>query len=516
MGYNELSYLLVFLPAVLCVFSLSPRRARPAVLTAASWIYFYLNSRILVLYLIGETVFVYGMALAMDRAGERRRVRRSLMLLSVGAVTGVLLYVKYTGFFLAQVNKVRAASGLGQIALPQIAVPVGISFYTLEAVGYLLEVYWKRVPADRDFLRVALLLGFFPQTLEGPVARYTDTAMQFTAACAARQDGRGRITAEDLSGACLRIFWGMFKKLVVADRLNTAVGILYGNFQDYHGAMIAVAAVAYAVQLYMEFSGMMDVVIGSARLFGIRLPENFRQPFFSQTASEFWRRWHITLGVFMKEYVFYPVAASKRAKSLGRKVRKKHGRRAAKLVTSALALTPVWLLNGLWHGPKWNYIFYGIYYLVILMTELALEPAKAFFYRKTGADSGRPLFRALRILRTWLIIFTGELFFRADGVRAGLSMFRSMFDRFSLAQLGGGALLKLGLGSADWAAVIAGTAAVTVYDLMKEKGFSANGWLKARRTWVRWACSYALIFAVIIFGAYGTGYQPVDLIYAGF
>ena len=538
MGYNELSYLLVFLPLSLLLFSICPGRFRSYLLTGISWLYFFFCSRYLIVFLIGTTIWTYLMGILIERLGtelpespaaqaapacaKQRRLHRAAMLLANGALFGVLLYLKYTGFFLRQVNKVILHMGGTEIAIPHLLVPIGISFYTLEAVGYILEVYWKRIPADRNFLNIALFLGFFPQTMEGPIARYGDTVQQFSELgqwgrflCNSNRKSVPR-TLEEMTASAMRICWGMFKKMVIADRLNTIVAVLFGEYEKQNGILIIVAAVCYTLQLYMEFSGMMDVVIGSARLFGIRLPENFRQPFFSQSASEFWRRWHISLGAWLKDYLFYPVAASRFSKKIGKKVRKRSGRYAAKLVTSALALTPVWLFNGLWHGPEWNYIFYGIYYLVILMMELVLDPVRDRFYQKTGISResrGAVLFR---ILRTWLIIFTGELFFRAEGLRAGFHMFTSMFRNFGASRLWDGTLLKFGLTPADWVAIVAGTAVVFVYDLLCEKGFSMRTWLFARKLPVRWACCYALIFAVIIFGAYGTGYQPVDLIYAGF
>ena len=449
------------------------------------------------------------------------------MLLANGVLFGVLFYLKYTGFFVRQLNKLVVHAGGAAIIAPRLLVPIGISFYTLEAVGYLLEVYWRRIPADRDFIRIALFLGFFPQTMEGPIARYGDTAMQFSSLSEKAEITRCGMpgiqaadsvprTLEEMTASAMRICWGMFKKLVVADRLNIIVATLFGEYEKQNGVLIIVAAVCYTVQLYMEFSGMMDVVIGSARLFGIRLPENFRQPFFSQTASEFWRRWHISLGAWLKDYLFYPVAASTTAKKLGKRLRKMSGRYVAKLAVSALALTPVWLFNGLWHGAEWNYIFYGIYYLVLLLLELALEPVKAGFYRRTGIRQNGRGATLLRILRTWVIIFTGEMFFRAPGLRAGFCMFRSLFHGFGISRLWDGTLLTFGLGMADWTAIIGGTAVVFLYDLLRERGFCIRDWVFARKLPVRWALYNALIFAVIIFGAYGTGYQAVDLIYAGF
>ena len=196
--------------------------------------------------------------------------------------------------------------------------------------------------------------------------------------------------------------------------------------------------------------------------------------------------------------------------------RKKFGKYITKIGTSFLALTPVWLFNGLWHGASWNYIFYGIYYLVLLMLEVILEPAKKAFYRHTGFPKNGRFWTGFRILRTWLIIFTGELFFRAEGLRAGVSMFRSGFRNFGIQRLWDGTLLKMGLDKADWIVILAGIAVVFVADLLKEKQIDVKAVLAKRSLPVRWAAFYALIFAVLIFGAYGSGYRQVDLIYAGF
>lgn len=509
MGYNELPYLALFLPAALAAYQLTPSAYRKYVLLVFSWLYFFLCSHLLLIYLVGVSLAVYLLGRAMGRT-DRRSFRRKLFCgAGIAALFGGLLYVKYTNFFIRILNGIGSRSGLwGGIPAKKILVPVGISFFTLEAVSYLLEVCWGRAEAERDFCRVALFLGFFPQTLEGPIARYQDTAMQLT-------KGEG-IRLENLRDGAVRIFWGLFKKMLVADRLNTAVGTIFNNYTQYHGAMTAISGVLYALQLYMEFSGVMDIVNGSAQMFGITLPENFRQPFFSQTAAEFWRRWHITLGVWCKTYLFYPVTTSGLTMRWNRYARKKWGKYAARIGISALALTPVWLFNGLWHGPQWNYIFYGIYYLVILLLGEILAPARQAFYAATGFHEDSAFWKLFRILRTWVIIFIGEMFFRANGLRAGLFMFRSMFREFRLRSLWDGSLLALGLDRWDYAVIVLGTAAVFVYDLLKEKNRPLWEIISTKKTPVRWTFAYCLIFAVIIFGAYGSGYQKVDLIYAGF
>ena len=294
------------------------------------------------------------------------------------------------------------------------------------------------------------------------------------------------------------------------------VGMLFREYTNYHGAWIPFAAVCCTLQLYMDFSGMIDVTIGSAQLFGITLPENFRQPFLSEDAGEFWRRWHITLGVWLKTYVYYPIVTSKRVLRLMKSAKKKHGKYAAQLLVSFLALTPVWLFNGVWHGPHLNYILYGVYYLVMILLNEALKPAKTAFYRRTGFRREGAFFKVFRIVRTLIIVVTGELFFRAKGTRAGLFMIAQTFRDFDLSELTLTNLHTFGLDTADYAVILFGTILVFAYDLMREHGFDVNTWLSGKKRAVRWALYYAAVALVLVFGAYGTGYLAVDMIYANF
>lgn len=509
MSYNTLPYLVLFLPLTLLIYQTVKQEKRKYILLFASWLYFWFFSRWLILYLIGTTAAVWIIGLLIGRWRNKTHMKHILALIGIGGVFGVLLYVKYTAFFAGILNKMIARlGGQTQIGIIKIAAPIGISFYTLEAAGYLLEVYWGRMSAETSFLRIALFLSFFPQTMEGPIALYKDTAAQLTAGKPVTQQG--------IFDGCCRILWGLFKKVVIADRLAVIVNELFNHFEIYSGVMIPVAAVSYTIQLYMEFSGVIDIVIGSGYMFGIKLPENFRQPFFSQSASEFWRRWHISLGTWLKTYLFYPVTNAGLTKRWNKYARKKYGKYISKVGTSFLALTPVWLFNGLWHGAKWNYIFYGIYYLTLLMLEVILDPLKRSFYRRfgmTGEEKGLVLFR---VLRTWLIIFTGELFFRSDGVRQGMTMLKNMFIHFTWKPLWDGTLLNFGLDKADWCIIAAGVAVVFLSDLLAERNVNVQAWLEKRSFIIRWAAYYGLIFGVIIFGAYGPGYQAVDLIYAGF
>lgn len=224
----------------------------------------------------------------------------------------------------------------------------------------------------------------------------------------------------------------------------------------------------------------------------------------------------MTLGVWFKTYIFYPVSVSSMVKKWNRFGRKHLGKYVAKLGVSAIALFPVWLLNGLWHGPQWNYIFYGMYYFAILLGGVALEAVRSKALSLLHANEHALYWRIPQILKTWVIIFVGELFFRANGLLAGLRMFVSMFQDFTFEDLWNGTLLRLGLDMADYLAVAAGCLVVACVGMIKERKLLGEAGLQAFRTPVRWGLYYGLIFAVIIFGAYGVGYQQVDLIYANF
>lgn len=523
MAYHNAAYLLVFLPSVILFYQIAPHRARWMVLLGASCMFFWSVSGKLLIYLIGSTLFTHYICVCMmwvraegEQAGKRseqelraRKTEKRILIFGIIVLTGVLAYLKYYNFFVGNWNavsdKVHAFPHLPQKSL---LLPLGISFYTLQAIGYMVDVYWKKAEVCIHPGKTALFLGFFPIIMEGPVCSYTQISDDLW---------KGRpVRSEQLTEGLTRILWGLFKKLIIADRLDVMVNMIFGHHEKYHGLMILAAAIAYTIQLYMEFSGCIDIVIGSGRIFGVRLPENFRQPFFALDASDFWRRWHISLGVWLRTYIFYPVSTSAFVKKLSCSSKGKNGRYFSKLRVLAVALFPVWLCNGLWHGARWSYIFFGMYYYVILLAEAAAEPLTRWILKTIHVNKDAFFFRILCILKTWVIVFTGELFFRADSLKTGMQMFLSMFQGASPGQFAGGALLKLGLDQADITAVVVGTAIVFIVDLAKEKQVFGNQGLKNLCLPLRWALYYCLLFSVIIFGAYGVGYQAVDMIYAGF
>lgn len=528
MAYQSLVYGFVFLPLCLAAYQIAPQRWRKRVLLAFSYLFFWLLSRELIIYLLGTTVFVHctgiwlewlkseqkAELLTADRS-EKKRIKsiyqkksRQVLAFGVLMLLGTLAYLKYYNFFASNVNGIFGGILPFTIEQKNILMPVGISFYTLQAIGYMADVYWGKIRAEENMEKTALFMAFFPQIMEGPICRYQDT-------CDTLYEGRP-LQMNNLTDGYIRIFWGLFKKTVIADRLAIGVDAIFGNYASYNGSMIVFAAVAYTIQLYMEFSGCMDIIIGSGQLFGVKLPENFRQPFSAQSAAEFWRRWHITLGTWFKTYIFYPVSMSSPVKKWNQYGRKHFGKYITMLGTSAIALFPVWICNGLWHGARWSYIFYGMYYFSLILVGIAVEPVRDRILKILHISPEFQGLKYMRIAKTWVIIFVGELFFRADGLRAGLHMFRSIFRNFQLSNLWDGSLLNLGMSRADLFAVMAGCIVVAIVGSAKERGIRVRNSLEKKPVFIRWSIYYALILAVIVIAAYGDDYQVVDMIYAGF
>ena len=527
-SYFTTSFVAVFLPVTFLAYLLVPRRARGPLLLFSSYAFLFILSKSAIAYLLASTVITYLTGMAMrsqlaarnerlkEKGNKRLLVKRScaarmkvLLVLGLLANLAMLVALRYLRFFGDIV-----ASLLGLVGVhwafdpPFLGAAIGISFYTLMALSYLIDVYREKMPADTNPLRVALYLSFFPQIMEGPISRYDQTARTLW-------EGRD-VEWDEVYAGVTRITWGFAKKIIVADRLDILVGKVFDNYQAYDGGIIACAAVMYTLQLYCDFSGCMDVALGMGRLFGVALPENFRQPFFSQTASEFWQRWHITLGLWLKDYIYYPIALSKPFKRLTSKARKLFGRRYGPLLTSGCALFVVWLVNGLWHGAGSQYLFFGMYYFVIILVGGFVEPVARDLAAQLGINRESVSYRCMRVVRTLVIIFIGEMFFRANGMTAGLEMFTRLMTAFSLQGFKGATLLSLGLDLADYSIVSASLLMVTACDVLKECGHSPLAWLVARREPLRWGIWLLLFLSVVVFGAYGIGYVPVDPMYAQF
>lgn len=438
-----------------------------------------------------------------------KKNQRKVMVVVVILLLATLLVLKYTPFFLGNINSIiTLINPKYVIPIPTFIMPLGISFYTLEAISYLCDIYRKKIKPDYNLLRLALYLSFFPKITEGPICRYSDTAK-------ALYDGK-RSTFNNWVFGAERIAYGMLKKIVVADRLNIFITNVYKDYADKDGGIVMLAMFCYTCQLYMEFSGTMDIVIGSAEMLGIKMPENFRQPFFSCSITEFWQRWHITLGTWLRDYIFYPIIMTEPLTKLTKKARKKIGKHLGSLTSGTIALFVVWACNGLWHGSAWNYIFFGMYHFVLITLENVFDPWFETLAQKMHINRKALPYKIFQGLRTVLLVCVGELFFRAEGLRAGLVMFKNLVTNFSFSKFADGSVLKMGMDGKDYIIVGITILLVLAVSIAKEKGINIRQKIAERNIVVRYIIYVAVIVYIVIFGAYGVGYVPIDPIYANF
>lgn len=503
MSYVSVLYLAVFLPLTMLFYQLMVKKYRWIILLGASLIFFYLMSHWLLIFLLLATFITYF-------AGRLMNNKSRLAIMGAICLLGLLIILKYSGFIVENVNILASTIGFsGVLQFKKIGVPLGISFYTLQAISYVIDVKRKRFPAETNIARLALYLSFFPTIMEGPIVRYINVSTTL-------YQGE-RINYIGLTMGFQRILWGLFKKMVIADRLNAFVSNVFDTkLLHDNGAIVLVGAIAYTIQLYMDFSGVIDIALGTAEIFNIRLIENFRQPFFSRTVTEFWQRWHISLGLWFKEYVFYPLLLSRKVKKITKEMRQKTNKHLAIVFANVIALFAVWLCNGLWHGTGWHYVFFGMYYFMILTLGNFFEPLikQAYHYLKINPDwLVIQIFQRFKLL---FIVIIGEMFFRANGLRYGLKMFQSIFTNFKLETFSDGSLLKLGLTDLDFYVVLVAVFVVFIVSLLKERNTNLRLRIGSFPLPARWSLFYGLIFLIVIFGAYGEGYVPVDVIYAGF
>ena len=512
-SYFSLAFLVIFLPITVGLYGVLPQMGRRLVLLGASYVFFWAISGKLLVYLLLATLLIHYFGLwlaeiqrrsdALVAAGEkadRRRLRRqaqtrerAVMALAFLSLMGILVTLKYAVFFTVNVNDLLQALGSTvQLTPPAFLMPIGISFYTLQATSYLFDVYRRKIPADANLLRLALFLSFFPQIMEGPICRYEQTAGQLWQA--------PRLTYHNLSFGLQRLLFGVMKKLVIADRLNLFVRTVFQGYENYDGFVIAVAVVCYTIQLYMDFSGTMDLVMGTGEIFGVTLPENFRRPFFSKSISEFWQRWHITLGIWFKDYVFYPFSLSKGMNKFGKFCKKHFGKHVSRVLPVCIANLLVFFLVGVWHGPAWKFIVYGLYNGIIIAASNLFAPFYGEMARKLHIPVESRSWMAVRILRTFLLVNISWYFDMAVSLGAALIMMKNTVTGFSLAALWDGSLLRLGLDLKDYAALALSCTVLLAVSLLQENHVNIRDTLAAKPLAARWCVYLMLLFSIPLLG----------------
>ncbi len=439
------------------------------------------------------------------RQDAKAKAKRTLIL-SLVITVGLLAVCKYTGFMIKNVNSILSMLKVSQITVFNMILPIGISFYTFMAISYVLDIYWKRYKAEKNFLMYAVYVSYFPHVVQGPIDRFNEFKAQ-------TENGVALSYTNITYGAQLAI-WGFFKKLVIADRLGVLVSTVLDDFKNYDGAFLMLAFAVYSIQIYTDFSGCIDIVSGISEMFGIKLRKNFNHPYFSKTMGEFWRRWHISLQEWFKDYIYYPVSVSRFVKS-GKKLFKEKGKkRAEELFASCFPVLVVWLITGIWHGASWKFVIWGLFHATLLIGGQVLAPVFEKLTAWFKIDTENFGWHFWQMLRTFILCCIGRIFFRADGVMQSFKMIKHMLTSTHLSTLLDKGV-DLGLTTENINFAILSVAVLWIVDILQEK-MPLRETLAKQNIIFRWVIIFVALLSIVIFGIYGPGYDASSFIYEQF
>jgi len=487
-------YFLCFFAAVLFLYYVIPKKAQWGFLLFVSLAYFMTSTEVadsggwyVVFYPLGAVAAVYLAARLIDRTKEQKK-RRAALICAVIFCVGLLCTLKFFR--------------LGLLA------PMGISFYTLTLLGYLFDVYYEIGPVQDNYGKLLLFGCYFPTMISGPIVKYQDMKEQMY--------GGHKFDYRQVTFGMQRMIWGFFKKLVISERMAVIANEIFDNYGSYAGFPIWIGAVAFTFQLYTDFAGCMDIVLGISQCFGIVLPENFNAPFLARNISEYWRRWHITLGTWLREYLFYPLLRTRFFMELPKKLKGRVGKKRAKQITTFSAMFILWFVIGYWHGGTWNFIIASglLHWFYIVSGEL-MEPLfvkwRAIF-RINVESKGFILFQRLR---TFVLVMFGLIFFRSATVPDALRMIGRGFSAFNPQIFADGTLFSFGL---DWIELVIALVSLVIFGWVTVE--QQKGWIRERlekkNIVFRWAVLYALLFYVILLGQYGPDFSASEFIYQNF
>lgn len=524
---------LLFLTIVIAVYFLVPKKIQWVVLLMASYIFYAFSGIKLLFFLMLTTGVTYYTGRVLGRINEdtaqyikaqkavlsreERKAykngqtvkKRRVLLAAILINLGILIFLKYFNFLSGSVNAVFSLfSSSVKVPALNLLLPLGISFYTLQSIGYVVDVYRGKYEPDKNLAKFALFLSFFPQIIQGPIARYDQLAHQLYES---HKFDYTRVTM----GAQL-ILWGFIKKLVLADRLGIAVDQIFNNYNEYTGIMLFLAAAGYGLQVYADFSGGMDIARGAAQIMGIELVLNFERPYFARSIGEFWRRWHITLGSWMKDYIFYPLSLSKQFSKLGKFTRKILGNYIGKKLPTFLSMFIVFLLVGVWHGSSWKYVGYGLWNGIIIVSSILLEPFYIKVAHKFKVNTDCFGWRFFQMFRTFVLCSLGRFFSRGASFLVAAKMFKHTFTGFNPWVLFDGSLLELGLDIYNLLVIVLMIIVFLVVGIYQEKGIHIRETIARQNIYFRWMIYLGAFTFVVVLGIYGPGYSATEFIYQQF
>lgn len=494
MLFNSFHFLLFF-PIVVLIYFVIPKKTRYIWLLFASY-YFYMSWNAKYALLIAlSTGITWVSGLLLEKASSIRQ-KKWTVALSFLSNLGILFFFKYFDFAINNLNRILSHMGLELINNPfDIVLPVGISFYTFQALSYTMDVYRGEIAAEKNPLRYALFVSFFPQLVAGPIERSENLLSQLK-----EIDHKKVFHYESIVSGLYMMIWGLFQKMVIADRISIMVDHVFENAYAYGTFELFLAALGFAIQIYCDFNGYSTIAIGAARVMGFSLMDNFNTPYFATSISDFWHRWHISLSTWFRDYLYIPLGGNRCSKF------KKYRN-----------IMITFLTSGLWHGASWSFVVWGGLHGLYQIIGDILKPVKQKLIRFGKVNTDNFSYRFGQIVVTFFLTTITWIFFRAGSLAEALYFIRRLFTKWNPWVLFDESLYTLGLDRVEANILIVSVVVLLLVDLLKYcRNMEFSAFLMKQNLWFRWLAALALIVAVLVYGEYGVNFDSAQFIYFNF
>ena len=487
MNYVSLSYY-VFIIVLLILYYVLPKKYRWLILLSGSAYFYYtvIENRMQLAIFAVSIVVSYEFGLLIYKQRHKKHINPHVRLATL-----------WTGIIISALPLIASKAGdfiCGSVIhkpLINWIVPVGLAFYSMQMVAYLIDVYRGSILPQKDIFKYTLFTSFFPIIIQGPISRYNQLEKQLI-------EGHAYDIKNIMKGIQL-VIWGFFLKMMIVDKAAVIVNAIFDNYQSYSGFYVLVAAVLYSIQLYADFMSCVTISQGTAQMFGINIIDNFYHPYFSPSVKEFWRRWHISLSSWLRDYVYIPLGGNRKGK-----------------ISKYCNLIITFAVSGLWHGGRWKFLFWGILHAMYQIAGELTYNLRNRCFEKIQMPKDCNVRKIIETVFTFFFVMTAWIIFRAESLKTGIKMIINMFNTFNPWIFFDNSLFRLGLGQKEWEVLFMSIVVLFTVSFIQEKGIKIREWFAGQHLVVRWVIYLCAIWSIWIFGTYGFGFNAQDFIYGGF
>lgn len=500
MQFNSIDFM-IFFPIVLVVYFIIPKKIRKFWLLISSY-YFYMSWNAQYALLIGTSTAITYISAILISKFSKENVKQGVLkqklviILCILINLGILVVFKYGNFIIESCNSILEILHITIIQRKfDLILPVGISFYTFQALGYIIDVYRGEVEVEKNFTRYALFVSFFPQLVAGPIERSRDLLTQMKNIENIKLWNARRIT----SGAILMV-WGFFMKMVIADRVSLLVDTVFDNYRMHGSTELILAAIGFTLQIYCDFGSYSIIAIGVAKVMGFELMENFNTPYFAKNIRDFWGRWHISLSTWFKDYLYFPLGGSRKGK-----------------IRKAVNIMIIFITSGLWHGANWSFVIWGGIHGLYQVTADVTRDLRTAVSEKLKIKTNCMSWKLLQTLSTFCLVAFAWIFFRADTITDALRFIKRMIVKPTPWLLFNGGIYSLGLDRVEMNILVFSVVLLLLVDIIKYvKKKTLDVFLFEQNIWFEWLVVIVLIIMIFVFGKYGSTFDAQQFIYFQF